>query len=70
VDERLADVRVTGCFVARAYPDEIFYGNRNFVSTIVQGAMPTSGTAGGPRCFRSSSSSSSSAKKTTHHHAN
>jgi len=68
VDEKdIADVRVNQKVVlrARAYPDEIFYGTVNFVSTSVQGATPNTGAAGEASLLpAASSSSSSSAKKT------
>jgi HlyD family secretion protein len=68
VDEKdIADVRVNQKVVlrARAYPDEIFYGTVNFVSTSVQGATPSAGAAGEASLLpAASSSSSSSAKKT------
>jgi multidrug efflux pump subunit AcrA (membrane-fusion protein) len=68
VDEKdIADVRVNQKVVlrARAYPDEIFYGTVNFVSTSVQGTTPNTGAAGEASLLpAASSSSSSSAKKT------
>src|SRR5437660_12353308 len=66
VDEKdIADVSVNQKVVlrARAYPDEIFYGTVNFVSTSVLGALPA-GNGEVALLPGTSSSSSSNAKKT------
>ncbi len=68
VDEKdIADVQVDQKVVlrARAYPDEIFYGRVNFVSTSLLGAAP-GGASGGEAASLplTSSSSSSTAKRT------
>jgi multidrug efflux pump subunit AcrA (membrane-fusion protein) len=64
VDEKdIADVQVNQEVVlrARAYPDDVFYGTVNFVSTSVQG---TTGSGEGAPLPGTSLSSFSSAKKT------
>jgi len=56
---------------ARAYPDEIFYGTVNFVSTSVQAPCQTPVLPGRPRCFRSFFQFIEQREENhTHHHAN
>ena len=67
VDEKdIADVQVDQPVVlrARAYPDEIFYGKVNFVSTSLLGTAPAGATGEAASLPLPSSSSSSAAKRT------
>jgi multidrug resistance efflux pump len=68
VDEKdIADVHVNQKVVlrARAYPDEVFYGTVNFVSTSVLGSTASSGSGGEAATLPITSSSSSSSTKRT-----
>src|SRR5947208_3656486 len=67
VDEKdIADVQVDQPVVlrARAYPDEIFYGKVNFVSTSLLGTAPAGATGEAASLPLPSTSSSSAAKRT------
>ena len=67
VDEKdIADVQVDQPVVlrARAYPDEIFYGKVNFVSTSLLGTAPAGATGEAASLPLPSTSSSSTAKRT------